>query len=64
MKNIGVGHIVLLKEEKAMPAVWKQGRVVEVYPDGQGQERNVLVFTGGKETKRAVQSLVVLPMED
>lgn len=34
VKNIGVGHIVLLKEEKAMPAVWKQGRVVEVYPDG------------------------------
>lgn len=64
MKNIGVDDIVLLKEEKAMPAVWKQGRVVEVYPDGQGQVRNVLVLTGGKETKRAVQSLVVLPMED
>lgn len=64
VKNISIGDLVLLKDDNAMPAVWKRGRVTQVYPDGCGRVRNVLVDTSGREMRRAIQSLVVLPVED
>lgn len=64
LKNISVGDLVLLKEDTQMPAIWRKGRIEEVYPDSQGQVRNVLIFTMDKKLRRSVQSVVVLPLED
>ena len=59
-----VGAMVVLKNENIAPLQWKLGRIVELHPGSDNIVRVVTVKTGTGVTKRAVNRLCVLPMED
>ncbi|XP_039288574.1 uncharacterized protein LOC120352394 [Nilaparvata lugens] len=60
--NIAVGILVLLKDPGAPPAVWKLGRITEVFPGMDGKVRVVMVLTESGIVKRAISSIAPLPI--
>lgn len=60
-KNIGVGELVLVRQENIAPTVWPLARVVAVHPGKDGCVRNVTIRTTNGELCRPIQKLVHLP---
>lgn len=64
--NLKIGDFVLIIDENTPPAVWRRGRVVQVFPGADGLVRSCKLRLPGKTrcTTRAIQKLVYLPMEE
>lgn len=62
--NVEINSYVLLKNELTPPSVWLMGRVIEIYPGGDGLVRIVKVKTAHSEYIRPITNLVVLPLNE
>ncbi|XP_056647358.1 uncharacterized protein LOC130452026, partial [Diorhabda sublineata] len=62
--SIQVGSMVLLKEDGTPPMSWKLGRIVKTHPGSDGLVRVVTVKTYSGITKRAINKICVLPIDD
>lgn len=61
-RSIGVGDLVLLKEDNMLPLHWISGRVIATHPGNDGIVRVVIVKTADNIYKRCVKKLVLLPI--
>ena len=61
--NFSVNDLVLMYDENAPRGSWPLGKVVEVYPDSQGNVRQVLVRTKTQTFKRPISKLCRLKLE-
>lgn len=63
-KNIGIGDIVIIKDEQTAPGEWPLAKVTEVLPGKDGLVRvcRMLVGKTGKTMERSVRNLIVLPV--
>ena len=61
--NFSVNDLVLMYDENAPRGSWPLGKVIEVYPDSQGNVRQVLVRTKTKTFKRPISKLCRLKLE-
>ncbi|XP_075230272.1 uncharacterized protein LOC142329486 [Lycorma delicatula] len=59
--NICVGNVVIIKENKLPPLIWKLGIIVQVHPGKDGHVRLVNVKTNNTIIKRTINKLIVLP---
>ncbi|XP_050294309.1 uncharacterized protein LOC126734653 [Anthonomus grandis grandis] len=59
-----LGVLVLIMEDGLPPLKWRTGRVVQIFPGGDGIVRTVLVRTAAGEYKRPVTNIAVLPIYD
>lgn len=59
-----IGSLVLLKEDRIPPGLWKMGRIVQVWPGSDGHVRVVSVQTQNNIVKRGITKLCVLPMQN
>ncbi|XP_050315358.1 uncharacterized protein LOC126749716 [Anthonomus grandis grandis] len=59
-----LGVLVLIMEDGLPPLKWRTGRVVQIFPGGDGIVRTVLVRTAAGEYKRPVTKIAVLPIYD
>ncbi|XP_031549019.1 uncharacterized protein LOC116286607 [Actinia tenebrosa] len=60
-RNFRAGDVVLLKETLSPRNKWSLARVVNVYPDDQGQVRSVTVLTSNRsKLERPINKLVLL----
>jgi hypothetical protein len=62
--NVGIGDLVLVKEENLPPLKWRMGRVVTVHPGKDGLVRVVTVKTAMGEFQRPVVKLCPLLAKD
>ncbi|XP_065206575.1 uncharacterized protein LOC135835969 [Planococcus citri] len=62
--NLKVDDVVLVNSPNERSMYWPLGRIIEVFPDKEGVVRNVMVKTKDGIFKRAVQKLVLLPVND
>ncbi|XP_056648734.1 uncharacterized protein LOC130453149 [Diorhabda sublineata] len=62
--TIQVGSMVLLKEDDTPPMSWKLGCIVKTHPGSDGLVRVVTVKTYSGITKRAINKICVLPIDD
>lgn len=62
--NLGVGTMVLLKEDNIPPLKWKLGRITEVHPGPDGNTRVVTVRTKDGSFRRAISKICILPLQD
>ncbi|XP_056639718.1 uncharacterized protein LOC130447083 [Diorhabda sublineata] len=62
--SIQVGSMVLLKEDDTPPMSWKLGCIVKTHPGSDGLVRVVTVKTYSGITKRAINKICVLPIDD
>ena len=62
-RNILVGEVVLLAESMQQRSKWVMGRVLETYPDKDGEVRTVLLKTPNSTMKRSVTKLCVILRE-
>lgn len=60
--NIGVGTMVLLKEDNLPPLKWRYGRITQVIRGQDGNIRVVDVKTSDGEFRRAISKICVLPV--
>ncbi|XP_063697861.1 uncharacterized protein LOC134828804 [Culicoides brevitarsis] len=63
-KNMEIGQIVLIKDERLPPLNWIMGKILEIFPSPDGHARVARVKTSIGELKRPVQKLVLLPTDD
>jgi len=63
-KNFAVDDVVLVYDEHAPRGKWPLGRVVEAYPDKQGDVRQVLVRTSTGNVKRPISKLFLVLRKD
>ena len=61
--NFSVNDLVLMYDENVPLGSWPLGKVVEVYPDSQGNVRQVLVRTKTQTFKRPISKLCRLKLE-
>ena len=61
--NFSINDLVLMYDENAPRGSWPLGKVVEVYPDSQGNVRQVLVRTKTQTFKRPISKLCRLKLE-
>ena len=61
--NLGVGHIVLIKEDHVPRMLWHLGLVLKVFPGIDGIVRSVLVKTVKGEYVRSIQCLYDLEVQ-
>lgn len=62
--NVGVGTMVLLKEENTPPLKWNLGRVVKIFHGSDGNIRVVTVRTKDGCFDRGISKICVLPIRD
>lgn len=62
--NIGVGTMVVIKEENLPPLKWQLARVTEIHPGSDGNIRVVTVRTKDGSYQRAISKICVLPIRD
>lgn len=55
--------MVLIKDNNLPPFQWKVGRIIQVFPGGDGNVRVAMVRTIDEENKRTVRLLCPLPIE-
>ncbi|XP_059618014.1 uncharacterized protein LOC132262687 [Phlebotomus argentipes] len=63
-ENLAIGDLVLIKIDNLRSFVWSMGRVTEIHPGSDGVVRVVTVRTSSGLTKRAVNKLAKLPLQD
>ena len=65
-RSLKIGDLVILHEPNCSPGLWKMGRIIEEYPDKQGEVRKFEVKVSPEESvQRAAKRLVpLLPEED
>lgn len=61
-KNIGVGDIVIIKEDNLPAGKWALGRVQELHPGKDGYVRVVSIKTKSSLLKRPINKLILLPI--
>jgi hypothetical protein len=61
--KIGIGSIVLLRDENTPPLKWKMGKVIDVKTGNDGIIRSAVVKTENGEFCRAVRQLCPLPFD-
>ncbi|XP_043222648.1 uncharacterized protein LOC122381925 [Amphibalanus amphitrite] len=59
-KNLSVGDVVLVVDVNSPRCRWPLGRVLEVFPDGEGLVRSAMVKTASSVLKRPISKLVFL----
>ncbi|XP_059097362.1 uncharacterized protein LOC131891740 [Tigriopus californicus] len=59
-RNVSVNDLVLLVMENTMRSQWPLGRIMETYPDGDGNVRTVKIKTVKGEYRRPISQVVVL----
>ena len=59
-RNLEKGDLVLIIDERVARNVWSLGRVIEVYPGGDGQVRSAKVATSTKKLDRPIDKLVLV----
>ncbi|XP_018370875.1 PREDICTED: uncharacterized protein LOC108766210 [Trachymyrmex cornetzi] len=62
-KDIGVGSMVLIIDERYPPAKWPLGRVTEVHPGKDGLIRVATIKTQSTVLKRPIVKLCLLPVQ-
>lgn len=62
--NIAPGLLVIIKEDNVSPGLWLLGRVVQVFPGGDGIVRTASVRTVRGLVQRPVTKLCVLPIDN
>lgn len=62
-ENLKIGDIVLVLSEPRPQAKWPLGRIVAVYPDQEGKVRAADVFFEGRNYRRPVHKLCLMPEE-
>lgn len=62
--NIGLGDLVIIRQENTPPSVWPLARVVEVHPGADGLVRNVTLQTANTQLRRPIQKLILMPTGD
>jgi hypothetical protein len=63
-KNINVGDLVIIKDDRYPPQEWNLGRVMHLYPGADDIVRVVTVRTATGELKRPIVKLCLLPIHD
>ncbi|XP_050293849.1 uncharacterized protein LOC126734318 [Anthonomus grandis grandis] len=64
LQLLKLGVLVLIMEDGLLPLKWRTGRVVQIFPGGDGIVQTVLVRTSAGEYKRPVTKIAVLPIYD
>lgn len=64
LSDMREGQVVILREDNLPPNKWLLGRVLQVYPGGDGVCRVVKVKTASSEFLRPVNKLIKLPVAD
>ncbi len=59
--ELQVGQLVIIKDERLPPLVWKLGRVIAVHPGADDHVRVATLKTADGELKRPIVKLCVLP---
>lgn len=62
--NVVLGQVIILKDDMLKPAFWSLVVVSAVYIDVNGTVRTVDVTINGSVKRRAITSIVPLPMKD
>lgn len=62
--NVRVGQIVVVSEDNLPPSRWPIGKIIAVYPGKDELIRTVAVLCRGKELKRPIHRLGILPILD
>lgn len=57
-RTVGVGDIVIVKDDLLHPALWPIARVERVWPGGDGEVRVVEVLVDKSRKKRAISKLI------
>ncbi|XP_073827784.1 uncharacterized protein [Musca autumnalis] len=63
-KNIEVGDLVLIFDERLPPGQWPLARITEVHPGADGRVRVVSLKSNGKLYKRPVSKVALLPLQE
>lgn len=63
-RQLGVGDLVLLKDDLCPPSKWPMGRVTAVHPGKDGLVRVVTIRTAASEFQRPVVKVVYLPTDE
>ena len=63
-RNLVVGDIVILIDEKNLHGTWPLGKVIEVYPGDEGVVRSARVQTRGTELLHPAHNLCLLESGD
>lgn len=61
-KQITIGDLVLIKDERLPPMTWRLGRVQKVHPGDDGLIRVVTLLTKDGTLQRPIAKLVLLPV--
>lgn len=62
--NMRPGQIVLVSEDNEHPSIWSLGHITKVYPGNDNLVRAVDVYCRGKELRRPIHKLSILPIPD
>ncbi|XP_063993414.1 uncharacterized protein LOC135171055 [Diachasmimorpha longicaudata] len=61
--DIGVGALVLLRDDNLPPLKWRMGRVIKIYPSDDGITRKARLRTSTGEVDRNLRRLAPLPVD-
>jgi len=59
-RNVRVNDYVIVADPNAIRGSWNAGRIVQIFPGGDGIVRNVLVKTKNGEYRRPVNKICVI----
>ncbi|XP_061398117.1 uncharacterized protein LOC133333819 [Musca vetustissima] len=63
-KNVEVGDLVIIFDERVPPGQWPLARITEVHPGTDGKVRVVSLKSNGKIYKRPVSKVALLPQQE
>ncbi|XP_061389704.1 uncharacterized protein LOC133324895, partial [Musca vetustissima] len=63
-KNVEVGDLVIIFDERVPPGQWPLARITEVHPGADGKVRVVSLKSSGKIYKRPVSKVALLPLQE
>lgn len=63
-ENLVVGDLVIMKDDRVPPSNWNLARIIETHPGSDGIVRVVTLKHKSGETKRAINKVCKLPIDD
>lgn len=61
--QVGVGQLVVIREDSSPPMQWPMGRIIEVHPGKDGIVGAATLRLGQGTIRRSVTKLCVLPLD-
>ncbi|XP_011882885.1 PREDICTED: uncharacterized protein LOC105570364 [Vollenhovia emeryi] len=62
--HLKIGALVMLRDDNAPPLQWRLGRITEMFKGSDGLIRTLEIKTSFGLTKRAIQKICILPLEE